>query len=133
MTGYMLDSSVVAALVRDPAGPVARRIAEVGEQGLCLSVIVAAELRHSAIRSRSHRVAARVEAILARLPVLPLEAPAADDYGDIRAGLEAAGAAIGPNDLLIAAHARAIGATLVTARAGAFAGVAGLRVENWLG
>ena len=54
-------------------------------------------------------------------------------YGRIRSDLESAGETIGPNDLLIAAHARAAGLTVVTANEREFGRVPGLRVENWLG
>jgi tRNA(fMet)-specific endonuclease VapC len=64
--------------------------------------------------------------------VLPLEVPADTEYGRIRAELEAAGRPIGGNDLLIAAHAYATGATIVTANTGEFKRVRGLSVENWL-
>ncbi len=56
---------------------------------------------------------------------------AAEHYGDIRAALEAAGTPIGPLDLLIAAQARSLGATLVTAKVGEFNRVKGLKVLAW--
>ena len=67
-----------------------------------------------------------------RSSVLPLEVPADAEYSGIRAGLEAAGKPIGGNDLLIAAHACAVGATVVTANTDEFKRVRGLKVENWL-
>jgi tRNA(fMet)-specific endonuclease VapC len=66
------------------------------------------------------------------MSVLPFDAPADVEYGAIRAELEAAGRPIGSNDLLIAAHARALGAKVVTANANEFKRVSGLAVENWL-
>jgi tRNA(fMet)-specific endonuclease VapC len=54
------------------------------------------------------------------------------EYGGIRAELEAAGKPIGPNDLLIAAHAYTIGATLVTANIDEFSRIRGLDIENWV-
>lgn len=54
------------------------------------------------------------------------------EYGGVLAGLETAGKPIGPNDLLSAAHAYALGAVLVTANIGAFSRVLGLKVETWL-
>jgi len=72
------------------------------------------------------------EAILESVQVLALDVPADAEYGRIRAEMEAAGKPIGPNDLLIAAHAYALGAVLVTANIGEFARVCGLHVENWL-
>jgi tRNA(fMet)-specific endonuclease VapC len=66
------------------------------------------------------------------VPVLPFSVPADRVCGGIRAELEAAGRPIGANDLLIAAHARALAATMVTANVGEFRRVRGLNVENWL-
>lgn len=74
-----------------------------------------------------------MEAILAALPVLPLELPADAGYAQIRCALEQAGQPMGPNDLLIAAHALALQCTLVTANEREFARVPGLAVVNWLG
>lgn len=75
---------------------------------------------------------AQIEAILGSIPVLALDVPADAEYGAIRAELEVAGKPIGPNDLLIAAHAHALEAVLVTANIGEFKRVRDLRVENWL-
>ena len=81
----------------------------------------------------SAKLTERVEAILDSITVLPFEAPADLHYADIRRYLETAGDLIGPNDLLIAAHARALDLTLVTANFTEFSRVPELRVENWLG
>ena len=75
---------------------------------------------------------AQIEAILGSVQVLAFDVPADTEYGEIRAQLEAAGKPIGPNDLLIAAHASAIGAILVTGNAGEFGRVHRLQIENWL-
>jgi len=64
--------------------------------------------------------------------VLPFDIPADAEYGAIRSELEAAGKPIGSNDLLIAAHAHAIGATIVTANTKEFKRIRGLNVENWI-
>jgi tRNA(fMet)-specific endonuclease VapC len=128
----MLHTNIVSDMIRNPAGPIATRIARVGEDNICLSIITAAELRFGAAKSGSDRLFARVEAVLARVRVLPLAVPADVEYGTIRRDLEASGRPIGPNDLLIAAHARASDATLVTANTNEFRRVHGLSVENWI-
>jgi tRNA(fMet)-specific endonuclease VapC len=128
----LLDTNIVSDLMRSPQGRVPPHVARVGEAPLALSIITAAELRTGAARSGSPRLQARVAAILGLLPVLPLESPADAAYGTLRSALEAAGTPIGPNDLLIAAHALALGATLVTANLREFQRVPGLTVENWL-
>jgi len=99
---------------------------------LCTSIIVAAELRYGCIKLGSERLTRAIEDVLSEIEVLPFEAPADVEYGRIRAELEAAGKPIGSNDLLIAAHAVAAGATVVTANTTEFKRVRGLKVENWL-
>lgn len=130
---YLLDTNVLSDLVRHPQGPVAARIAEIGEDNVCTSVIVAAELRYGAAKKGSERLTAQLEAVLNALEVLPLEPPADIAYGEIRAELERRGQLIGPNDLLIAAQAVTLGLTLVTDNVGEFARVTELLVENWRG
>jgi len=129
---HLLDANILSDLVRNPQGRIAQRIAEVGEDAICTSVIVAAELRYGAAKRGSERLTAQVERVLGALTVLPFEEPADRAYGDLRVELEAAGAPIGGNDMLIAAHARAAGLAVVTDNERGFARVAGLTVVNWL-
>ena len=129
---YLLDTSVVSDLIRNPRGVAARRMATVGEDAVCTSIVVAAELRFGAVKSGSPKLADRIDLILSALEVLPLEPPADRHYGDIRQNLARRGMPIGPNDLLIAAHARALDLMVVTANAREFSRVPGLRTENWL-
>ena len=75
--------------------------------------------------------AARLEAFLGFFTLVEFTLDAALHYADIRAVLEGAGTPIGPLDLLIAAQARSLGATLVTANAGEFKRVKGLKVLAW--
>jgi tRNA(fMet)-specific endonuclease VapC len=132
VTRYLLDTNIISDLVRNPHGPAARHITRVGEGAVCTSIIVAAELRYGCAKSGSQRLAKVVEDLLQAIPVLPTEVPTDAAYGNIRSALEAAGTPIGGNDMLIAAHAVALGATLVTANVDEFARVRGLAVENWL-
>jgi len=74
----------------------------------------------------------QLEAVLSVLEVVPLEQPADEAYGTIRAQLEQAGTRIGGNDLLIAAHAKALGYTVVTDNEREFSRVDGLMCKNWL-
>ena len=128
----MLDTNIVSELARNPHGAVATRIAQVGADAICVSIITAAELRYGCAKKGSPRPLAQMEAILGSVSVLALDVPADTEYGGIRAELESAGKPIGPNDLFIAAHAYALGATLVTANIGEFSRVRALKVENWL-
>jgi tRNA(fMet)-specific endonuclease VapC len=129
---YMLDTNILSNLIRDPGGSVARRIAERGEESVCTSIIVACELRFGAEKKQSPSLRARVEELLTVLDVLALDVATDSHYAEIRAKLESDGAPIGPNDLLIAAHARSLDLTLVSANVKEFSRVPGLSVENWL-
>lgn len=129
---YLLDTSIVSALVRDPGGPVTERVREVEEANVCTSIIVAAELRYGATKKGAPRLSAQLEAVLGALEVLPLEPPVDVVYGRIRTRLEQAGQPIGGNDLLIAAHALTLGCVVVSDNQREFSRVEGLLVENWL-
>ena len=129
---YLLDTSILSELVRRPRGRVAHRLAREGEHSVCTSVVVAAELRFGALKSGSTALARQVDKVLSAMTVLPLDEPADEEYARLRRDLEMRGRSIGPNDLLIAAHALAAGLTVVTANDREFSRVAGLRVDNWL-
>ena len=129
---YLLDTNILSELVRHPQGAVAQAIARVGENAVCTSIIVASELRFGAAKRNAPRLAAQVEAILRAIEVRPFDTPADHEYARLRLHLEQAGTPIGPNDMLIAAHALAIESILITANKGEFSRVPGLTVENWL-
>ncbi len=128
----MLGTNIISDLIRNPQGKAAKRIAKAGEDNICTSVIVAAELRYRCARSGSKRLLKAVEDLLGEISVLPFDVPADAKYGGIRSELEAAGKPIGGNNLLIAVHACAVGATIVTANTDEFKRIRGLSVENWL-
>lgn len=129
---HLLDTNILSDLVRHPAGKIAQRIRELGEERICTSLVVAAELRYGAYKKGTMRLTSQLEVILSGLDVLPLEQPTDDRYAELRTTLEQAGTPIGPNDMLIAAHALALGLILVTANVKEFSRVPGLAVENWL-
>lgn len=70
MARYLLDTNVLSALVRDPHGAVMQRIAREGEQSVCTSIIVAAELRFGARKAGSSRLQHQVEAVLSAIEIL---------------------------------------------------------------
>jgi tRNA(fMet)-specific endonuclease VapC len=129
---YLLDTNILSDLVRHPQGLVFQHIATVGEDRVCTSIIVACELRFGAAKKGSSRLVNQLERILEIFPVLPLEPPVDRHYALIRNHLERAGTPIGPNDLLIAAHALALDMTLITANTREFERVSSLRLDNWL-
>lgn len=132
MTLYLLDTNAVSNLVDEPEGVIARRIAQVGAQNVATSIIVNGEIEFGLELKQSKRLTAQVKQVLSVLPILSFEEPADQRYGSLRAYLKTQGRLIGPNDMLIAAHALALDATLVTANVSEFSRVPGLKVENWL-
>ena len=129
---YLFDTNILSDLVRNPAGRIAQRIASVGEDTVCTSLVVSAEIRFGAFKKGSKRLSSQLEAVLSALDILPLEEPVDERYAGLRLALEREGTPLGGNDMLIAAHALALGLTLVTANEREFSRVPGLTVENWL-
>ena len=132
MTSFLLDTNILSDLVRNPRGRVAEEITKVGESAVATSIIVAAKLRFGAVKSGSKRLATQLDAILERLIIFPFDAPADEQYGQLRHDLQKKGQVIGANDMLIAAHTLALGRTLVTDNLGEFKRVRGLSTKNWL-
>jgi len=129
---YLLDTNILSHLVRQPQGPVADRIADVGEANVLTSVIVACELRYGAAKRGSRKLTRQVEAVLTAMTIRPLESDIERVYASIRVALERKGTPIGAHDMLIAAHARAIEAVCVTDNVAEFRRVPALKIENWL-
>lgn len=129
---FLLDTNILSDLVRRPQGKIAERIAREGEKSICTSIVVTAELRFGAEKRGSERLTTQLEVILSAIDTLPLEEPADLHYARLRKYLEERGTPIGPNDMLIAAHALALDCTVITANEREFSRVPGLKVENWL-
>ena len=98
---------------------------------LVTSVVVQYELLFGLARHGTSRLQTAYDIQMNKLPVLPLDAAVGPHYARLRTHLEKAGTPIGANDTLIAAHALALGATLITADA-EFCRVPDLALENWL-
>lgn len=129
---YMLDTDIVSDAMRNPAGETGKRWLDLGDDALCVSSIVASELRVGALKRGSARLHAIVEEFLTRIQILPYEAEASHHFAEIRNFREKQGKPIGTTDLFVAAHARSLGMTLVTANVREFSAVPELRIENWL-
>jgi tRNA(fMet)-specific endonuclease VapC len=132
LTRFLLDTNILSDLVRNPQGRVAARIAEIGEAKICTSIIVAAELRFGAAKKGSERLTRQTDSILSLIDIQAFDAPADDAYARLRVKLEASGAPIGGNDMLIAAQALATDCAVVTDNEREFLKVTDLKVENWL-
>ncbi|OFV89033.1 MAG: hypothetical protein A2V74_00705 [Acidobacteria bacterium RBG_16_70_10] len=129
---FLLDTNACVDYLTGRYPKAVKRIQESSPEDLCLSSVVVAELRygadHSARRRTNH---ARIDALLAEIECLDFDLRAAAAYGRVRAQLEAAGRPIGPNDMLIAAHALSRRLSVVTDNVAEFGRVRGLKVRNW--
>ena len=129
---YHLDSSACVSTLRLPIGQEPTFLKQIGSEDIAVSSIVAAELEVGVFKSlRPEIQRARLDFFLFRFKVNDFDEVAARHYGEIRAELERKGQSIGPMDLLIAAHARSLGAALITANIGEFKRVRGLKVIAW--
>lgn len=128
---YLLDTNTVAFHIRRSSSSLQRRLRRIPATRLALSVVTEMEIRYGLARNPSLRIAPLIEAFLAGITILPLTSDVAKQYGRIRATLEKAGSPIGPLDLMIGAHALALGATLVTNNTAEFRRIPGLRCEDW--
>jgi|SRR3972149_4972929 len=128
----LLDTNACVDYLTGRYPNVVARIQNSTPDDLCLSSVVVAELRygadHSARRRTNH---GRIDALLDEIGCLDFDLRAAATYGRVRAQLEAAGTRIGPNDMLIAAHALSRGLSVVTDNVAEFKRVKGLKVQNW--
>ncbi|MDI3257065.1 MAG: type II toxin-antitoxin system VapC family toxin [Kyrpidia sp.] len=128
----MLDTNICIYLIKGRPVTLLERLRQcrLGEVGV--SVITVAEMQYGACKSlRPHQNMEALEAFLLPLEIAPFGMEAAVAYGRVRAYLESGGQPIGPLDTLIAAHALALNATLVTDNLKEFQRVPHLSVENW--
>ena len=132
---YFFDTNIISHMMRETTGLAAQRFTATAKANtftkMATSVIVQCELEFGLVRRPNQRLRAAYEKIVPLLDVMPLTELVVSHYAQLRTQLEAAGTPIGANDMLIAAHALTLGATLVSADA-EFLRVPGLQVENWL-
>jgi len=132
MPRYMLDTDISSYFINGTHPAIDRKIREMGWEAVCISVITRCELLFGVeVSPNPARRSVAVNDYLRYMPMLELPAEAADEYAAIRAELQRKGTPIGNNDLLIAAHARSMGLTLVTNNTREFSRVPGLKIENW--
>ena len=131
---YMLDTNIISYAKSNRPETVLNKLKQHEYKDLCISVVTLAELEYGVCNSPDpdrNRMALMI--FLAGITVMPFDANAAKEYGKIRFDLKSKGHMIGANDLLIAAHARSLGLTLVTNNTKEFERVDGLKLENWAG
>ena len=128
----LLDTNICIYIINKRPPQVAAHFEGLVYGDVAVSSITGAELAFGIAKSGSARNQDALEKFLAPLEVLPFDAAAMYAYGTLRAQLQARGLPIGALDMLIAAHALALGATLVTNNLAEFARVPGLACENWV-
>ncbi|WEK46176.1 MAG: PIN domain-containing protein [Candidatus Andeanibacterium colombiense] len=132
MLHAMLDTNLCIRVLRDRPADIRKRFAAEAGQ-LAISTIVLHELHAGVLRSPDpERHLSQLEDFVPRLTVLDFDDLAALHAADIKAELLKRGNVIGPNDLLIAGHARSLGVKLITGNLREFQRVDGLRCEDWL-
>jgi len=130
---FLLDTSICIYIRQKRPPEVLARFEKLKVGDAALSVITYGELLYGAQKRKQRDVAlARLADLVSVLPVLDMPSAAANEYGEIRAVLEAKGETIGGNDLWIAAHAKAAGLVVVTNNEREFMRVPGLKVQNWV-
>lgn len=128
---FLLDTNICIHIMNRRPPRVAERFAEFPPDAIGLSSLTLAELSYGVEKSGSERNRVVPEGFIQPLEVVAFEPAAAWQHGVVRSALERRGTPIGALDTLIAAHALALGLTLVTHNTREFGRVAGLRVENW--
>lgn len=128
---FLLDTNTVSFHIKRSSHALRRRIRRTPAAQVGLSVVTEMEIRYGLARNPGLRIAPLVEEFLEGIAILPLTSDVARRYAGARADLESRGAPIGPLDLMIAAHALALGAAVVTTNLGEFRRVRGLRCQDW--
>lgn len=128
---YMLDTDICIYAINERPPAVLHALKRFEPAGLGVSSITAAELYFGVARTGSQRNLDALQRFLEAMEVAPFDVTAAQVCGPMRAWLTSQGTPIGPYDTLIAAHAQALGVTLVSNNTREFQRVPGLIVENW--
>lgn len=129
---YLLDTNICIYIAKQRPPAVAKRFSRLAAGTVGMSLITYGELRYGAEKSaRGAEAQATLEQLVELIPVLEPSAVAGETYGMLRAHLERLGTPIGNNDLWIAAHALALGVTLVSNNTREFERVPKLKLQNW--
>jgi len=127
---YLLDTNAASYAINKKSAAVDRHLAKVPMAELGISAVTEGELRFGAARSGSAGLQATVEQFLLGVSIFAWGSEAAKEYGRLRSALEREGRVMGSLDMMIAAHAIALGLILVTGDR-AFGRIRRLRMEDW--
>jgi len=129
---YLLDTNIFIYLCKGAYPAIAEHVRTYKPGDICISSITLAELEFGIAKSaKPEKNRKHFQELLLPFEVMAFDAEAAVEYGAIRNYLEKSGTPIGPMDTLIAAHALAAGACLITNNEREFKRVPGLKIENW--
>lgn len=129
---YMLDTNIIVYAKNKRPESVLNQLTAQRPSDVCISAISMAELEFGVCHSsRPDQNRLALMSFLSAIQIIPFDSDAAREYGQIRQELTQDGNLIGSNDMLIAAHAKALGLILVTNNTREFERVKGLHVENW--
>jgi tRNA(fMet)-specific endonuclease VapC len=130
---YILDTNIISYIIKNQDYALIDKFEKLSKNNsIVVSSITVAELYYGVRKKSSQKLEALVNEFLLPLQRLAFDEKAAYEYGNIRAELELKGKIIGPNDLLIAAHARSLDAVLITNNTKEFQRVENLVIENWV-
>ena len=129
---YMLDTNIIIYLKNHRSEAALRKFTKHSPRELCISSITMAELEYGVFKSsKPSQNQIALTTFLSQIEVIPFDTEAAIEYGAIRTYLEQKGQPIGANDLLIAAHAKALNLTLITNNTREVSRIPSLKIENW--
>ena len=130
---YMLDTNICIYVIKHKPESVFRKLKKIKPEDVCISSITYAELAYGVEKSaQPERNRLALSMMLSSIEIVAFDDAAAAEYGELRASLEKGGTPIGSLDMLIAAHARSAGCTLVTNNTKEFCRVEGLKLANWV-
>ncbi|MFP4485814.1 MAG: type II toxin-antitoxin system VapC family toxin [Campylobacterales bacterium] len=133
MKSIMLDTNICIYIQKNKPEHVREKFKQFNTGDLALSSITVSELYHGAYKSEYvEKNLLALEHFLYPFDIVDYDIKASIEYGKVRASLEKVANIIGGLDMMIAAHARSLDATLVTNNTREFTKVEGLRVENWV-
>lgn len=129
---YMLDTNICIYAIKHKPEQVFIRLLEHDPSEICISSVTYAELVYGVEKSMAvNRNRLALTLLLANIEIMNFDSLAAESYGKVRADLERKGTPIGPLDMMIAGHAKALGYAIVTNNTKEFERVEGVIVENW--
>ena len=129
---YMLDTNMCIYVIKHKPEKFFRNLQKTDPGDVCISSITYGELAYGVeTSSQTEKNRLALSMLLSNVEIMDFDDKAADEYGRIRADLVNAWISMDPLDMMIAAHGRALGYTIVTNKVKTFSKVKGLKLANW--